>query len=78
MMIKSITITCPSCKKKFTSTKVLSFNTFNGPPDFTSECFAPTRKCPGCERVIDIADHTNWVYSEEIFSLKNWFRKFLP
>ena len=63
MMIKSITITCLDCKKKFTSTKVLSFNTFNGPPDFNDESFSSTRECPNCGKLVDITNGNNWIYT---------------
>lgn len=83
MMIKSIVITCPNCKNKFTSTKVLSFNTFNGPPDFSDESFSATRKCPDCGKVVDITNGNNWIYTPDpILSMsqkiKHFFDKFLP
>lgn len=76
MMIKSIIITCPDCKKKFVSTKMLSFNTFNGAPDFNDEDLALVKKCPGCGNMVDIADSNNWIYTPE--SPRKWFYKFLP
>jgi len=80
MMIKSITITCPDCNEKFTSTKVLSFNTFNGPPDFKSESFQPSRKCPSCEGMIDVTNGNNWIYTPLTTrqKIKHFFDKFLP
>ncbi|MFA7209563.1 MAG: hypothetical protein WC120_04735 [Parcubacteria group bacterium] len=83
MMIKSITITCPDCKKEFTGTKILSFNTFNGPPDFSDESFASTRKCPGCGKAVDATDKNNWIYTPEPVlpmgqKIKRFLGKFLP
>jgi len=80
MVIKSITITCPNCKKKFTSTKVLSFNTFNGPPDLSSESFLPTRKRPDCGKLVDISNGNNWIYTPLTTrqKIKRFFGNFLP
>lgn len=80
MLIKSIVITCPDCKSQFTSTKVVSFNTFNGPPDFSDESSSSTRKCPDCGKAVDISDHNNWIYTPLSTNqkIKRFFRKFLP
>ncbi len=79
-MIKSITITCPTCKNKFESTNILSFNTFNDSPDFSSEPFQSTRKCPNCKKIVNVEDRKNWIYTADSFSgkFKKWLAKLIP
>lgn len=79
MMIEIITITCPDCQNKFTGRIILSYNTFNGVPNFDNEDFSSTRKCPQCGKLVDITNGKNWIYtSEEKHSkIKEWLKKLL-
>ncbi len=72
MRFREIFITCPSCKKEFVDSEIISMQAAHR--KYLKEALSGSRKCPNCKELVDITNDNNFRYTPKsrLKRFKNW------